>query len=303
MSPGAKSQSVSWTVDCGSDFPTSVAQEIEAWNTHCVMRQTPARLTTRGWNGYGANEHRAFKYLTPKLRLDENSLAEEQVQSRSFHLICSPKRCVELVRGILARRNKVSPEATSRPLFIWEPVPDVCSPEEMRNCREALREVDYVSPNHQEMAGFFGETGMNGDNIDRQRVEQMAAEWLDSEATASATRSELKAIIVRCGKEGCYFASIYPVDEHGWMPAYHQGSSKVVDPTGGGNTFLGGLAIGLARGESVKSASAMGTVAASFAIEQVGMPKLVVDDRGRSHWNDMRAEDRLKDFTSRLPGM
>lgn len=301
MSPGPQSRSVSWTVDCGSDFPAKVAHEIEAWDTHCVMRQTPERLTTRGWNGYGANEHRAFKYLTPKLRLDENSLTDEQLQSKSFHLICSPKRCLELVRGILTRKAEAVSASSDRPLFIWEPVPDICVPEEMDNCREALREVDYVSPNHQEMAGFFGETGMQGDDIDRERVQQMTNDWLNSKPAMSETRSNLKAVIVRCGKEGCYFTSIDPVQERGWMPAYHQNSDKVVDPTGGGNTFLGALAVGLARGESVKSASAMGTVAASFAIEQVGMPKLVVDDQGRSYWNNARAEDRLTEYTSRLP--
>lgn len=52
------SQSVGWIVDAGSDFPTVVRHIIQSWNTHCVMREDEARLTTRAWNGYGPNEKR-----------------------------------------------------------------------------------------------------------------------------------------------------------------------------------------------------------------------------------------------------
>ena len=63
-----------------------------------------------------------------------------------------------------------------------------------------------------------------------------------------------------------------------WIPAYHQSSELVVDPTGGGNTFLGAFAVALARGKGMEEAARWGNVAASFAIEQVGMPVLGIDD-------------------------
>jgi hypothetical protein len=50
--------SVGWIVDCGSDFPSELREFIARWQTGAVIRETPERLTTRGWNGYGENEHR-----------------------------------------------------------------------------------------------------------------------------------------------------------------------------------------------------------------------------------------------------
>jgi hypothetical protein len=58
FSPPPKSNSVGWIVDCGSDFPSELRQFISQWQTGVVIRETPDRLTTRGWNGYGEHEHR-----------------------------------------------------------------------------------------------------------------------------------------------------------------------------------------------------------------------------------------------------
>jgi hypothetical protein len=92
-----------------------------------------------------------------------------------------------------------------------------------------------------------------------------------------------------------------------WVPAYYGegyagggGEEKVVDPTGGGNTFLGGLAVALAREQSIEEACAWGHVAASFAIEQIGFPVLSIDAEGRETWNGVRVEERLREFQERL---
>ncbi|TEA10368.1 Protein MAK32 [Colletotrichum sidae] len=69
-----------------------------------------------------------------------------------------------------------------------------------------------------------------------------------------------------------------------WIPAVHQ-QVDVVDPTGGGNTFLGGLAAALTRGKTVEEATVWGSVAASFAIEQVGVPTLTRNEEDQELWN------------------
>jgi hypothetical protein len=93
-------------------------------------------------------------------------------------------------------------------------------------------------------------------------------------------------------------------------------SHSVVDPTGGGNAFLGGFSIGLARGQPILEAVAWGSVAASFAIEQVGTPVLTKQEEfkeiteGQSQeedeqkkkgelWNGVAVEERLKEFLKR----
>lgn len=83
---------------------------------------------------------------------------------------------MDLVVNILKRREALlSYRASQRPLFIWEPVPDLCVPTELDNCRRALHYVDFISPNHAELCAFFGKGGHRpdgsiGDEIYRYRV-------------------------------------------------------------------------------------------------------------------------------------
>lgn len=243
----------------------------------------------------------AFRYTTPKLRLDQHALANTKLLwSKSFHLICSPLRCIDLVKNILALRNQSSNGGNpNRPLFIWEPVPDLCTPAEYSNCLKALKFVDVVSPNHSELGAFFGEDTNGVHHVDYRLIERLCDKWLASGIGAYGQGG----IVVRSGKDGCFVAW---QDLRKWMPAYHETASKVVDPTGGGNGFLGGLAMGLVRGgpspgvENVEEAAVWGTISASFAIEQVGMPKLSHNSVGGETWNDVRVQDRLLDFRKRL---
>ena len=311
VSPPPLSESVGWVVDAGFDFPEHLRTAIRDWNTSCIIRETPERLTTRGWNGYGKGEQRggtdfpqlsqifscaiAFKYQTPKLRLDHDSLSDLHLKSMSFHLICSPTRCIELVAGI-KRRQEERGLATGKTIFIWEPVPDLCIPEEFENCLEALKNVDVISPNHDELGSFLGQSLVDsaGD------VDVGAVRSACSKLKGSAT------VVVRAGKAGCYISS-HDFEFEKWFPSFHneQNSAEVVDPTGGGNTFLGGFAIGLVRASSktisirLQEAAISGSVAASFAIEQVGVPILRMTSNGEV-WNNVRVPDRLDEYRRRL---
>jgi sugar/nucleoside kinase (ribokinase family) len=166
-------------------------------------------------------------------------------------------------------------------MFLWEPIPGVCSPEDWKDCIEAMKVVDVISPNINEAATFLGRT------IDeespfvefRAQVEILAQEY--QHATA----------VFRCGKHGC-FVTTKKVKK--WLPAYHQTSNKVVDPTGGGNAFCGGFCAGwIQSGGDVVTAAVYGNIAASFVIEQYGLPTLEYD-QGVEKWNGDTIEDRLK---------
>lgn len=200
-------------------------------------------------------------------------------------------RCIEQVKALLARRAQEYPDLP-RPLFVWEPVPDVCTPQELENCRQALSLVDVASPNHAEIAFFFEQTGEIDGEVDRAAAEQHAHDWL---ATGIGPTG-LGGIVIRCGKEGCFVAN---KSISRWIPAYHNNASNVVDPTGGGNAFLGGLAVGLTRGESLSDAAVWGSVAAGFAIEQIGVPNLEYQTNQET-WNGETVQDRLQNFMSRL---
>jgi sugar/nucleoside kinase (ribokinase family) len=313
---------VSWIVDQGSDFPPAMRALIDTWKTNCVYRLDETRLTTTAWNGYGANEERAFKYLTPKLRLEEKDLSDAQVMARSFHMVCSPARCMTLVKSILDRRKQLSERFTTDfecwskyrtgPVFVWEPVPDLCTPEELSRLRKATKFVDVVSPNAEEFASFF--EGMQG----YATRERQLAYLFEGQCERSEARK--LAIVIREGARGCTTYTS-PIDSLR-LPAYHQSSEKVIDPTGGGNTFLGALAIGLAgttttgqqyidgmdsaqtaRGRTrpvdaqLLFALIHATVAASYAIEQVGMPTVDPDDG--DCWNGETYRDRFSGYMIR----
>lgn len=233
--------------------------------------------------------------MTPKLRLAHEDLKDtDLLWAKSFHLICSPFRCIELVKNILQLRVMANP-TIERPLFIWEPVPDLCVPEEFDNCLGALKYVDVVSPNHGELGGFFGQSTDGQDHVNYRLIESLCDQWLESGIGPHGSGG----IVLRSGKDGCLIARR---GLRKWMPAYHQSREKVVDPTGGGNGFLGGLAVGLVRAggvEELEEAAAWGSISASFAIEQVGMPVLAQTPQGET-WNGISVEERLSEFKQRL---
>lgn len=225
-------------------------------------------------------------------------------------MICSPGRCVKLVKGILEARERGERKMLGQPLFVWEPVPDLCVPEELENALEALRYVDVVSPNEGELAALFGEHGEDASGVDavEGRMQRQCEELL-----TRGFGGRTGAVVVRTGKEGCYVAT---KERHTLFPAYHrenriskktgrQKLSKVVDPTGGGNAFLGGFCMGVLQGTTrdataFEDGALFGTIAASFAIEQVGMPKLSGEEEDEL-WNGKSVAARLEKFRSSLP--
>ena len=396
------SRTVGWIVDKGSDFPEAMGDLIESWKTAVIMRYDPDRLTTRGWNGYDEAERRAFRYMTPKKRLTAEDLPPSLLTARAFHILSSASRCRELVQDIKSRRRKAidalgpdHPAAAAilaRPYFIWEPVPDLCTPDELLDCTNTLPVVDVCSPNHTELAAYMGDPhkGMDPETgkLSKAAVERACEQLL------SAMPLQSYALVVRAAEHGCYVAknggrrylrsdksksksksksaeaaeeeeakknkgshtpAVPKQDLHGglrpdidmealfaglmqdeegsiareeveidagveiWIPAVSgeaaetgpetatepDGSAPtrkpaVVDPTGGGNAFLGGFAVAVARGKSLDEAAAWGNVAASFAIEQVGVPVLGEDAEGRETWNGVRVEDRYAAYETLL---
>lgn len=97
------------------------------------------------------------------------------------------------------------------------------------------------------------------------------------------------------------------------MPAYHtaEAASRVVDVTGGGNSYLGGLTAWLATHDEpytnpaeddviewLRGALASGAVSASFAIEQLALPRLETNSIDET-WNGDRPQRRLEELLAR----
>jgi adenosine kinase len=76
---------------------------------------------------------------------------------------------------------------------------------------------------------------------------------------------QASALVITRGENGC---SVYESATRIDVPAITP--HRIVDPTGVGDAFRGGLMKGMAVGKSLKECAQLGTVAATYALEQLG---------------------------------
>ncbi|KAL9613452.1 MAG: hypothetical protein Q9167_001997 [Letrouitia subvulpina] len=301
--PPPSSSNVGWVIHKGYDFPNEMETVIKSWETDCCFIGTPNRNTTRAVNVYEANERRAFSYINEKIRVDEFSLTPQQLKAKTFHMICSPQRCIDLVKGILRQQGRdptvveLSKAPHKKQSFVWEPVPDLCVPDEFEKCVEALNWVDVMSPNLEEFATLVNDSFDLDDASGLKKLRLRCDTLLNRNAGQNC-----KAIVVRLGERGCLVAQ---PNQEKHLPVYYEpglSPEKVVDPTGCGNAFLGGLCIGLLENSfSVEDAAVYATIAASFVIEQVGIPALTHAGDGNDElWNGESVKARLRSYQERI---
>lgn len=157
--------------------------------------------------------------------------------------------------------------------------------------------LTVFSPNHEEAGTFFGEAIEEQESEGKpQKIQELAQTFLDLGLQ--------RTCIIRSGKLGAYvkqaesYARDQKTSDGTWVPAYYQNSDRVVDVTGAGNAFLGGLMAGLyLEKEDVLQACLYGSVSSSYIIEQYGLPG--IDSEGRWNGEDKPAQ-RLKAMRTRL---
>lgn len=216
-------------IDRGSDFPAETQSLLDSFHSpkSFCFRDDPTRQTTRAVNIYSTdrNQVRGFQYKTPKKRLQPIDLKEAPVKEalppRYMHCICAAGRAQEMSQELesFGWRSDVS--------MVYEPVPDLCCPSELPALQRVLPHIEVFSPNHTEAAAFFGQDLVHPD---RSAIEDLCRKFLDLGAKDK--------IVIRSGAMGsCGLQRARP-DHFVWVPAFHTDQSKVVDPTGGGNSFL-----------------------------------------------------------------
>lgn len=178
---------------------------------------------------------------------------------------------------------------------MWEPAPPFCRRDTKDAHLEAAKLVDVFSPNHLELQAFFRDLPAA---FDRRVVEDCAAAFLDSGVGPDGTGT----LVIRAGEHGCLVASNSTAGRClRWLPA--PAASSVVDATGAGNTYLGAFTFAMAGcGKDAVQAAAVANVAASFAIEQVGLPKLQRQEStgGEEQWNGGFFGERLEAYLSTM---
>ncbi|KAL2849989.1 Ribokinase-like protein [Aspergillus pseudodeflectus] len=308
--PAPASRSVGWLLRVGRDFPESTIESLERWDVRLFIDKESERPSTRGLLEYKDTTFgpKTFKYTTTPLHVSINSLKKTPLLSaKAFHFLESPQNITGRVSELLMSRSASSFEPDS-PLIIWEPAPLSCKAENLAPCLQVLQGgiVDVFSPNHIELAALFGEET----TPDIAKIESLALRMLNSRAAYGTDdgsdrrkRTNPQTIVIRAGEHGCLVCghNLKPT----WLPPFYEPSpeggqnAEVVDPTGAGNAFLGGYAVGYVTTGNHIEAGCYGAVAASFALEQVGVP-VMMGKGDEETWNGERVLGRLEEYRRRV---
>ncbi|GAA5862695.1 hypothetical protein JCM8547_003515 [Rhodosporidiobolus lusitaniae] len=280
-------------VDRGNDWPKEVEEELGQYGRKMwIMRDKPDEPTTRALNLY-TGEHRDFEYLTPRTRLEPRDLPSRLRTSSYLHFVCSPTRALVIHSQLLPPFNSTP---SWRPKLVYEPIPDRCTLDELPSLRQILPHVEVFSPNHEEAWAFFGISAEEANAQGREGVEEIAGRFFAEGAQ--------RAVVIRSGALGAY--AVKKGEETGvWVPAFHsyedgKSTGRVVDVTGAGNSFLGGLMAGLVQHPNdLKTAVQCASVSASFIIEQFGLPKVKAESQGVELWNGASPAERLAELKHR----
>lgn len=180
-------------------------------------------------------------------------------------------------------------------LIVWEPAPLSCNKEHLESHVQACLFVDVFSPNHLELEALVHGKSETSPLFSRKLIQEYAQVFLN----AGIGREGRGAIVVRCGEYGCLTMT---KDEAFWLPSFHTAASpRIVDTTGAGNAFLGGFTVGLQTTGNLREAVILGTVAASFALEQIGLPHyMAASSTSTESWNGSRVVSRIDEFKERL---
>ncbi|KAK7695647.1 hypothetical protein QCA50_000283 [Cerrena zonata] len=284
---------VGMIVDRGYDFPLDIQTKLEKYGTDMwYFHDDQSRVTTRARNTY-IGDSRGFEYLTPRRRITPRDL-EGTTLARPviLHFICSPTRANAIMSEVLE-----IPEWT--PKAIYEPIPDRCVPEELPSLIKVLPRIDILSPNADEALSLLSLTGP----ATQEQVEAAADRFLELGVGPEGNGY----VIIRSGALGAYVASRTRPGR--WFDAYwtKDDAPHIVDVTGAGNAFLGGLAAGLhfTDGDPYE-AMLYASVSASFIIEQEGLPSLAVSEVTQSEtrpgelWNGELPVERLEKLRKRI---
>ncbi|KDQ64817.1 hypothetical protein JAAARDRAFT_64637 [Jaapia argillacea MUCL 33604] len=275
-------------VDRGHDFPDAIQQKLLSYGQDMwLFRDNPDCPTTCALNSY-RGDHRGFEYLTPRIRITPHDLVNTRLErSRILHFICSPSRAAAIMSEVQAIDGWL-------PITIYEPIPDRCIPQELPALIAILPSISILSPNAEEALSILSMPLP----ATKPRIEEACAKLLEFGIGSDGNGS----VIIRSGGMGAYVATRSRGGK--WIDAFwNDASGKVVEVTGAGNSFLGGLAAGLVSTEgNVYEAVLYATVSASFTIEQEGLPHMTrADNNGEAVelWNGDSPERRLGELVER----
>jgi sugar/nucleoside kinase (ribokinase family) len=214
--------------------------------------------------------------------------------SQSFHFLADPETLEKQVHSLLLLRQGQGQKL--RPLIVWEPAPLDCKRAQFEQHLQACKIVDIFSPNHLELTAL-----VKGDDVELQPFSQDIIEQYATIFGESGIGNQIKGLaVIRCAEHGCLILS--RDQKATWLPPFYDAqSSRLKDATGAGNAFLGAFTVGWLETKDSREPAIMGSVAASFAIEQTGLPAYAPATWFSGEmWNNTSTLSRIEEFKRKL---
>lgn len=230
----------------GDDFPD---EYIQLFKRHCVDLEGLKIVEgkTFRWSGVYEQNMNHRRTLFVELNASENYFPQLPASYHDTEYVLLGNMGPDFQSCVLRQIKK--------PKFVIADTMDLWIKTTRKELMELLQQIDLLVLND-------GEASMLSDESNLIR----AAAWLHQQGP--------KYIAIKKGEHGCYFSG----SEGSFItPAFPL--EKVVDPTGAGDTFVGGLTGYLAATddtsfENIKRAIIEGTILASFTCEDFSLKKL-----------------------------
>ncbi|QIW95977.1 hypothetical protein AMS68_001495 [Peltaster fructicola] len=290
-------------INGGYDFPSAVVESLEKWRVKIRLLINNGKCSTRGILEHNGSAGSKFTRLTPPLLTSPADIASVgALNSQIFHLFAAPELAQAQCLQLAELRRTACPDS-AKAVVIWEPHPKSCTQPLLEEHLALLHDsaITVFSPNHHELHSFFDDSPCTT-SFDRAVMEARARTFFDSSRHVHNPMRKtdgVQVIVIRAAEHGCLVLQ-QGREKATWLPAFFGPSEqdKIVDPTGAGNAFLGGLAQGWLETGDWRIAACYGMVAASVIAEHVGSP--VHDGAGDMEtWAGINVRKRLSSYRGR----
>jgi sugar/nucleoside kinase (ribokinase family) len=211
--------------------------------------------TVRNWVVYEEDGSRRWLYRTPEGRSEQvapqpDDLTRDRLERAAVvHVAAMPLGKAE---RIVDRVRRVAPGA----LLLLD-THETWDASLAGRVLALARAVDLFVPSQEELAALVGASS-------------------PADALRSIAATGVAACVVKAGAAGAYLL------QDGWITHVPAMDVRVVDTTGAGDAFCGGLAAGIAKGLSVRESVGLGTAVAGIAITGSGSLRLLESAHDRA---------------------